>query len=131
MSQENVEHTHRAIDALNRRDLEAYLMLMDEDVEAVSRIAAVEGGLHGHDGIRTWWDNWFGSFPDYTIEVVRMRDIEDITLATIKAVGHGAGSALPFEDNAWLAGRWRDGRCTWWQVFPAEAEALEAVGLSE
>ena len=71
MSQENVERTHRTIDALNRRDLEAYLMLMDEDVEAVSRIAAVEGGLHGHDGIRTWWDNWFGSFPDYTIEVVR------------------------------------------------------------
>ena len=53
MSQENVEHTHRAVDALNGRDLEAYLMLMDEDVEAVSRIAAVEGGLHGHDGIRT------------------------------------------------------------------------------
>jgi ketosteroid isomerase-like protein len=129
MSQENVELHHRSIDAVNRRDQNAFLALMDRDVEAVSRIVAVEGGLHGHDGIRQWWDNWFEAFPDYRIEVVEMRDLRDVTIATIRAVGHGAGSTLPFEDNVWLACRWRHGKCTWWQVFRAEADALEAAGL--
>ena len=127
MSQENLELHYRAIDAVNRRDLEAFLALMDEDVEAVSRIVAVEGALHGHDGIRQWWDSWLGAFPDYKLEVVGMRDLGDVTIATFSAVGHGAGSALPFEDNAWLASRWRHGKCIWWQVFRAEDEALEAA----
>ena len=55
---------------MNRRDLDAYLALMDEDVEAVSRIVAVEGGMHGHDGIRRWWESWFDVFPDYKVEIV-------------------------------------------------------------
>ena len=131
MSQENVELHYRSIDAVNRRDVEAFLALMDKDVEAVSRIVAVEGGLHGHRGIRRWWDSWLETFPDYTLDVVGMRDVGDFTIATFSAVGHGAGSELPFEDNAWLAARWRNGQCIWWQVFRAEAEALKAAGLSE
>jgi ketosteroid isomerase-like protein len=131
MSKENVELLHRSIDAFNRRDLEGFLALMDEDVEAVSRIVAVEGGLKGHDGIHRWWDNWLEAFPDYKIEVVGMRDLGDVTIATLSAVGHGGGSSLPFEDNVWLGCRWRHGKCTWWQVFRAEAEALEAAGVRE
>jgi hypothetical protein len=49
MSEENVELHYRSIDAVNRRDLEAFLALMDVAVEAVSRIVTVEGGLHA------WW----------------------------------------------------------------------------
>ena len=126
-----MELHYRSIDAFNRRDLEAFLTLMDKDVEAVSRIVAVEGGLHGHDGIRQWWDNWLEIFPDYKLEVVGMRDLGDATIATFSAVGHGAGSELPFEDNAWLACRWRHGKCIWWQVFRAEADAREAAELAE
>jgi ketosteroid isomerase-like protein len=131
MSQENVELGYRAIDALNRRDLDALLELMDEDVESVSRIVAMEGGLHGHDGVRRWWKSWFDTFPDYRLEIVEMRDRRDVVVATVRAVGHGAGSDLPVEDNIFQASRWRDGKCVWWQVFRTKAEALEAVGLSE
>jgi ketosteroid isomerase-like protein len=131
MSQENVELHLHSIDAVNRRDQEAFLALMDKDVEVVSRIVAVEGDLHGHDGVRRWWDNWFETWPDYKLEVVGIRDLGEVTIATFSAVGHGAGSGLPFEDNASLACRWRHGKCSWWQVFPTEAEALEAAGLEE
>jgi hypothetical protein len=44
MSRENVDLYLRAIDAYNRRDLEAVVELMDENVEAESRFAAIEGG---------------------------------------------------------------------------------------
>ena len=60
-----------------------------------------------------------------------MPDLGDVTIASITGVGRGAGSASPFEDNVWLACRWREDKCTWWQVFRAEAEALEAAGLRE
>ena len=131
MSKQNVELHQRSIDAVNDRDLSAFLALMDDDVEAVSRIAAVEGGLHGHEGIRRWWDEWLGAFPDYEIEVDEIRDLGDVTVASMRAVGHGAGSNVPFEDNIWLATRWRRGRCIWWRVLYSWDEALEAAGVSE
>jgi ketosteroid isomerase-like protein len=131
MSQENVELCYRAIDAVNRRDLQAFLALMDADVEAVSRIVAVEGGLYGHDGVRRWWNSWFEVWPAYEIEIVGMREAGDATIATISAAAQSVGSELPFEDNTWLVARWRDGKCIWWQIFRAEREALEALGLSD
>ena len=131
MSQENVELAYRSYDAVNRRDLDGLLALMDDDVEAVSRITAMEGGLRGHDGMRRWWDSWFSAFPDYTIEVVEVRDRADFVFAAFRGHGHGAGSQLPFEDTVWHLSRWRRGKCTWWRVCPSWREALEAAGLSE
>jgi ketosteroid isomerase-like protein len=131
MSQENVELLYRSYDAVNRRELDGLLALMDDDVEAVSRIAAMEGGLHGHDGMRRWWESWLGAFPDYKIEVDEVRDRGDFVFAALRAQGHGAGSQLPFEDTLWHASRWRRGKCIWWRVFPTWAEALEAAGLRE
>jgi ketosteroid isomerase-like protein len=131
MSEENVELTYAALDAMNRRDLGAFLALMDEEVEAVSRIVAVEGGLHGHDGVRRWWQSWFDVFPDYDIELVDVRDHGDLILGAFRAVGHGAGSELPFEDTNWIASRWSGGKCVWWRVCNTASEALAAAGLSE
>jgi ketosteroid isomerase-like protein len=130
MSRENVELALRTYDAVNRRDIDALLALMDDDVEVVTRIAPVEGGLRGHDGMRRWWENMFTAFPDYEFEVVDARDLQDVTLASLRAVGHGAGSAVPFEDLLWHASRWRRGKCIWWRAFETEAEALDAVRVS-
>jgi ketosteroid isomerase-like protein len=130
MSQENVELYRRCIDAFNRRDLDALLALMDEEVEAVSRLVAIEGGLKGHDGIRRWWKSWFEVWPDYEIDVVNVRDLGDTTLATLRALGHGAGSDVPFEDTAWQLAPWRRGKCVLWRVLNNREEALEAAGLA-
>jgi ketosteroid isomerase-like protein len=131
MSQENVELALRAYDAFNRRDWDDFVALMDDDVEIQTRIAAIEGARRGHDGMRGWWDTMLSAFPDYDIEVVDVRDLGDVTLASMRAVGHGAGSEVPFEDLLWHTGRWRRGKCVWWAAFPTEAEALEAVGRQE
>jgi ketosteroid isomerase-like protein len=132
MSRENVGLYRRCIDAFNRRDLDALLALMDDEVEAVSRLVAIEGTLKGHDGMRRWWKSWFDVWPDYKIELVEVRDLGDVTLATVRALGHGAGSDVPFEDRAWQLARWRRGKCVLWRVFNNRDEALEAAaGLSE
>ena len=89
MSQENVELAHRGVDAFNRRDLGAFLALMAADVEAGSRLAAMEGGYHGHDGIRHWWQNLLDAIPDYTLETVEARELGNLTTAVeaLEAVG--------------------------------------------
>src|SRR3954462_7974607 len=132
MSQENLELVWRLADAFNRRDLDAYLALTDEDVEAIPRMGAMEGGYHGHDGTRRWWTDLLGAFPDFSVEFHEAHDMgENLTLAAAHARGHGAGSDTPFEQEFWQVVRWRRGRCFWWAHCGTRAEALEAVGLSE
>ena len=131
MSQENVELSRRAVDAFNRRDQDAFIAFMDEEVEAHSRIVAVEGGYHGLKAMRRWWDDFLGAFPDYTIGIEQTRDVGAAVLCRFTARAHGAGSDTPLVDPAWLVTKWRDGKCVWWRVYVSESEALEAVGLSE
>jgi ketosteroid isomerase-like protein len=133
MSQENVELCYRAVDAFNRRDLDASLALMDHDVELVPRAVGVEGGSHyrGHDGVQDWWKDLLDVFPDFTIEVVEVRDLGDMTLATSRIRAHGAGSDTPAEEIVWQVARWRRGKLAWWRAFSIRDEALEAAGLSE
>jgi ketosteroid isomerase-like protein len=128
MSQENVELAQQAFDAFNRRDLGAFLALMDADVEAGSRLVAMEGGYHGHDGIRQWWQNLLDAMPDYTLETVEARDLGHLTLTTLRTRGHGADSDTPVEDTVWVVVDWRDKKVVRWRVLSTEAEALEAVG---
>jgi ketosteroid isomerase-like protein len=133
MSKENVELVRRAVDAFNARDLDVSLALMDDDVEVIPRAVSMEGGSHyqGHDGVRRWWKDLLGVFPDFTIEVVEVRDLGDLTLATMRLRGHGAGSDTPTEETIWQVARWRRGTCVSWRTFSNWGEALEAAGLSE
>ena len=93
MSQENVVLYYRAVDALNRRDFDAYLAVMADDVEAVPRTGALEGesSYRGHDGVRRWLNSLLDVFPDYSAELVEVRDCGDMTFATFQARGHGFG----------------------------------------
>jgi hypothetical protein len=131
MSEENLELVQRAVAAINRHDLPALLELMDQEVQVFSRIVAVEGGLHGHEGFREWWASWLEAFPDWQVEVVAIRRHGDVVIAKFRGVGHGASSRVPFVDDAWLTSQWREGRCLWWQVCRTEDEACKAAGLSE
>ena len=131
MSRENVELHYEGLDAFNRRDVDALLALMDANVEANSRLVAIEGGYHGHDGIRRWWANLLDILPDWTIEVVEVRDLGDVTLAVLRNRGHGAGSDIPIDQRLWQVAEWRDKKVVRWTSHETEAEALEAVGLRE
>ena len=126
-----MELAHRSVDAFNRRDLDALLALMDEDVEGVPPLASMEGNYHGHAGIRRWWESLFEDLPDFAIEVVEVRDPGDLTVAVVRNRAHGAASAAPVEQRLWIVGEWRNGKAIWWHTFRSEAEALKAMGLEE
>ena len=132
MSGENVKLYRQGIDAFNRRDLDAFLALAHPDVVGVSRVLAVEGGTyHGHEGTREWWNNLLGVFPDFTIEVVSVRDAGLLTVSELANRAHGEESPAPLEESVWQVSEWRDGQVVRWQIYETEQDALEAAGLSE
>jgi len=131
MSQENLELTRRAFQALEDRDLDDLLAMMADDVEAFPLLAGMEGGYRGHDGISRWWTSLLGTFPDFCAEIVELRDLGDWTIAVLRVRGHGAGSDTPVDATAWQVTLFRHGKCIGWHVFTSEREALELVGLAE
>jgi hypothetical protein len=130
MSVENVELHLRAVEAFNHGDLDAFLALSHEEIETESRLAAMEGGYLGHEGVRRWWRNLFDFFSDYKVEVEELDDLGEVTLALQRAEAHGAASTTPLVETIWQAARWREGKCVWWRNFNSEAEALETIGFS-
>jgi hypothetical protein len=66
MSQENVDRALELLDAFNRRDLDAFVALAHDEIEVESRLVVMEGGYHGHDGLRAWWGTFSVPFPTTT-----------------------------------------------------------------
>jgi hypothetical protein len=83
MSQENVELLHQAIDAFNRRDLDAYLATNDPDVEFTPYERALEGlgPYRGHDSVRIWWEESFAVLPNLRAELYEVRALGDVAAA--------------------------------------------------
>jgi ketosteroid isomerase-like protein len=131
MSRENVDLGLLMYEAFNRRDLDAMLALMHDEVEIKPRLGALEGDYRGHEGVRRWWSNLLEFLPDYTAEVEELQDLGDVTLGQIRGRGHGAASNTPIVETWWQSIRWRDGRCIWWRNFATEAQALESIHKGE
>lgn len=129
MSERNVELVRLAYATFNRRDLEGFLALMHPDVEFAPFERALEGGgaYHGHNGVRSWWNDSFTVLPDLQVEPDEVRDLEDWTLTRGRLRGHGAESGAVFERVVWHLARWEDGKQVWWSAFDTEADALEAA----
>ena len=69
MSRKNVDRALELLGAFNRRDLDAFVALAHDEIEVESRLVAMEGGYRGHGGLRRWWEDFLGAFPDYNLEV--------------------------------------------------------------
>ena len=131
MSQENVETLYRALDAINRRDLETLLTLHDPDVEIIPRILRVEGGrpYRGHQGLRNWWKDLHDVFPEFSAEIAEVKDLGNVTLSRLSLRGEGLESGAAMEQTAWQVVKFRDNKAVWWAIFLSEAEALEGARL--
>ena len=114
----------RSVDAFNRRDWEAFVAFMHEDIEVESRLVHMEGAYHGHEGLRRWWDDFLGTIPDYVLELGDVRDLND-RFSVARA--RGLANETPLIDAIWQPCEWRKSKCVWWRICLSEAEALEAV----
>jgi ketosteroid isomerase-like protein len=127
MRRENADLTFLMYETFNRRDLDALLALMHDQVEVEPRLGALEGEYRGHDGVRRWWSDLLGLLPDYRADLAEVQEIGDMTLGRIRGRAHGAASTAPVVEEWWQSILWRDGRCIRWSNFATKADALETI----
>jgi ketosteroid isomerase-like protein len=129
MSQENVEVMEAVYAAIRRHDLDGFLALVHPEIEFRSLVAEAEGqALRGHEGVREWWDSVIRSLA-LRPTPEKIESFRDRGITRLSVVGTVEGVEVP--ESQWMAWRVRDGLLFWWEIFRTEAEALEAVGLSE
>jgi ketosteroid isomerase-like protein len=132
MSPDNVEIMLRAYEHLNRGEIDALIMLCDDDFQIdMSERVFNPDRYRGNHEIRRFYDDVMSAWESYHWEVERSRTIDDAVVALLHCTGisrHGG----PQADwrVAWLW-RFRDGRPVSLRFYRDRSEALKAVGLEE
>jgi ketosteroid isomerase-like protein len=128
MQQDSADLAREAFAALTRRDFDAFLELMDPEVEFTSLIAESEAKLFcGHHGVLQFFDQILGVFPDWRPKVESAESVGDSALVKVRFEGTGAGSGTTVEQVAWQVAHSRNGKVTGWCFFRTEDEAREAL----
>jgi ketosteroid isomerase-like protein len=133
MSRENLEVTRKAIEAINRRDRDAWLALQDPEVELVPASDWPEGGtIRGRDAV---WD--FVVAVDETwepspFELSELTDAgADKVVSRLRRKARGKSSGADTVFDLWFVSTLRNGTVLRTQFFRARGEALQAGGLKE
>jgi len=133
MSAQNVEIAKRAIDAFNRRDLDAYDDLFTPDFEWFSVFAGrVEGVVYrGRDGIETYFGEISDTWKEFRAIAEEYRDLGGRVLLLGRFEGLGKGSGVPVDAQLGTVYDFRGGKVSRSRVYLDHGEALRAAGLSE
>ena len=133
MSQENVEIVRRGIEALNRRDIDAWLEGFQPDVETHDLPTIPDAPVRrGHEDLRRWVEMMGDTWEEKSYyEPEEFTAAGDFVLVAVRAHAWGRGSGAPVEVSFFWVFEMRDGKVQRsWACFDEE-EALEAAGLSE
>ena len=119
----------RAVAAFVGRDLDGILAEADPEIEICSLLTEAERPRYfGHAGVRDWFGNVFGVFPDWRPEPqAATRSSGDAVVIPLHVTATGAGSGVPIDQIYWLGARVRADKISFFGFFRTEADALEAV----
>ena len=132
MSQENVEVVRRAVAAVNRRDLDAYLACCTDDVQLSTPLTDVTGVYEGPDGIRRFFADVGDTGPDFHLTIERVEPIgQDRVLTFMRLTATGRASGIPQDARTGNVYDLAGGKIERIRIFVDRAEALEAAGLRE
>jgi ketosteroid isomerase-like protein len=122
----------RAIDAFNRRDVEAMRPYMRKDVVWVEdpRYPGAET-YHGYEGVARSLAKWFDTWAELRTETVETIGAGDTWLLTSRVEGRGEGSEVPVTADSFSVYELRDGLVARVRLFGDRDEALAAAGLSQ
>ena len=140
MSQENVEFVQGLFAAGSAMDKEALLSALpeliaqtcDPEIEWIEDPQRADGRVYrGHEGVRESWESWLENFDDWGFELERVTDYGDRVLAAAVEQGRGSVSEAAVSARNYMVFTFRAGKILRYQEFYDEAQALEALGVSE
>jgi ketosteroid isomerase-like protein len=131
--EENIEAVRRGYEALNRRDIDAWLEGFHADVETHDLPTIPDAPVRrGHDDLRKWVEMMGDVWTEEShYEPEEFTAAGDFVLVAVRAHAWGRGSGAPVELSFFQVFEMHDGkvqRC--WAYFDEE-QALEAAGLRE
>ena len=142
MSQENVELWRGSIEAFlagasefnSKATLSEWAEHWDPEIELdASEFPALDiSGVHrGADAVRQWWREWYAAWDTLRFEY-ELVDAGDrvVALLDLRLRGRSTGIEFPPAKGAWVF-TFRNGLVVHMKLYISQAEALEAVGLSE
>ena len=123
----------KQVEALNRKDVDAFLALVSPDVEWEDSVfwSEVSRTYRGKDELREWFHRVLEPWESFHAEADEIREAEDRVLAGGVITARGKGSGVETQLRGWLVFWVTNGMITKRQVFLDHAEALEAAGLRE
>ena len=130
MSQEIVEIARRFHNHFDRTG-EPLWDVIDREIEVYDHDIPDAGTYHGLAGYTKWLTNWGETFESWAMELARLVDAGDqiVSLIVMRATGRGSGVSVERKDA--IVSTFRDGKITRIDYYNDQAQALEAVGLSE
>jgi ketosteroid isomerase-like protein len=132
MSQENVEVVRRSFEAWNRQDMRAYVACYGPDAEidwSRSR-SPFKGVYRGHREIESFWHVFWSTWEDVQLEVHSYREAGSEVVAWNTAHMRGR-DGIEVTARTALVFTVENGQISCLRLFDEQAEALEALGLSE
>ena len=120
-------------EAFNRRDIEAGLALVDEEIEFMAPTAEIanEGRPYlGHAGMRKYYEDVATFWKELEITPTEIREVDDAVLVLGRVYGRGAGGYIQDSPAQWVM-RFRAGRVSLIHVFTNRGAAFAEVGLEE
>ena len=136
MSQENVERLRQGYELLNTQfaafkagDLDALLDLFDPAVMIEMVDAPDPETYHGHDGVRRWFNDFFGPWAAIHVEAEDIRESGLWTVALLHTSVRGEASGVELELSTAAFHQFRGGRIVLDHVYLDRDEGLEAFAL--
>ena len=122
----------RAYDAWNRRDIEAGLTMMSEDVVwQPPPDSPFAGPYVGHDQVRRFFESMLELFDAIHRTPGRMEMLGSHVVVDVHSTVRGAGSGVEVEVAVTDVFTIENGLCTRYAVFPDRAQALAYVARQE
>jgi ketosteroid isomerase-like protein len=136
MSQENVEVVREGIDALNKRDPDAFMRCLHPDVvweESGDGFPGLRGVYRGRAEAREWFkESFLEAWEELHLEIEEITQARDGRVFLEWALtARGRATGVDTELRGWNAFWFEDGKIARRQVLWTRDEALEAGGLSE
>jgi ketosteroid isomerase-like protein len=133
MSQENVEIMRRAVDSINRGELDAAAADAAPDIEyvATGSFPGFQGVFRGVEEYKQFLHWLYEEFDDPRVEPTEIIEAGDQVVVGLTVSGRGKQSGLETSWNIWQVWTFREGKSFRGQGFTSREVALETAGLSE
>jgi ketosteroid isomerase-like protein len=138
MPQTNAEKLREIYDLLNTRfdalkggDIDDLLAFFDPDVVIETVDAPDPETYHGHDGVRSWFNDAYGPWGAVHVEAEDIKESGQWTVALLHVSLRGEASGVELELPIAVFHQFRDGKIVRDRIYLDRDEGLEAFALKE